>query len=482
MPTDDQVNSYFHQFLIHIIRVLPKYIPAFESQYPEHHPLLQHHPRRPLPHSHKTEFFPLKMCLIEEATVVGNIRVHDDIYINQLGMNPVQLGEYAIPLFADQLTLARTRSAQRHRRKETDVWERREVFQLGLGLFHLCMNLIWALLHTHRGTVLQPGSLNFFFSVLDKKRLGNDKPDYHTLLVTLQQIINGLLLYAWKRQCGHSSLGDFANCNPSPDTLLTMAKSILNMYRPLPSNEDNNSGVDIIYQNTCRLLRDLLYVQELIHSISHGDFGRVEDLFPDLARIFRGAGSNNYCIEILHFLHAVQKVWTPGFANIMRDNMLVNVSGLPGHFMGIDMNIEHIIGELKILLASKGVYTDWHTYRDISPAIKYLELLKKRVRYSTKCAYQKTGHTKGDFSTLVWRVASVAESYQLLEEQTERAENKVAVAFPDLLAIGHKKFESSTLNTFNAKLKEWRDGIPAEDIKDDIPVTDFAEGSYDDND
>ena len=34
--------------------------------------------------------------------------------------------------------------------------------------------------------------------------------------------------------------------------------------------------------------------------------------------------------------------------NIMRDNMLVNVSGIPGHAMGIDLNIEHLIGYLKV--------------------------------------------------------------------------------------------------------------------------------------
>lgn len=32
----------------------------------------------------------------------------------------------------------------------------------------------------------------------------------------------------------------------------------------------------------------------------------------------------------------------------MRDNMLVNMSGLDGHFMPIDLNIEHIIGQLKV--------------------------------------------------------------------------------------------------------------------------------------
>lgn len=32
----------------------------------------------------------------------------------------------------------------------------------------------------------------------------------------------------------------------------------------------------------------------------------------------------------------------------MRDNMLVNVSGLEGHTMGIDLNLEHLIGQLKV--------------------------------------------------------------------------------------------------------------------------------------
>jgi len=30
--------------------------------------------------------------------------------------------------------------------------------------------------------------------------------------------------------------------------------------------------------------------------------------------------------------------------------MLVNVSGLEGHAMGIDLNMEHLIGELKVKL------------------------------------------------------------------------------------------------------------------------------------
>jgi len=36
----------------------------------------------------------------------------------------------------------------------------------------------------------------------------------------------------------------------------------------------------------------------------------------------------------------------------MRDNMLVNVSGVDGHAMPRDQNIEHLIGRLKVKCTS----------------------------------------------------------------------------------------------------------------------------------
>lgn len=35
----------------------------------------------------------------------------------------------------------------------------------------------------------------------------------------------------------------------------------------------------------------------------------------------------------------------------MRDNQLMNFTGLPGHSMGVDLNIEHLIGELKVSMS-----------------------------------------------------------------------------------------------------------------------------------
>ncbi|KAJ7705802.1 hypothetical protein B0H14DRAFT_3526240 [Mycena olivaceomarginata] len=72
--------------------------------------------------------------------------------------------------------------------------------------------------------------------------------------------------------------------------------------------------------------------------------------------MFRGSGRNKYCTEILHFLQNLKNIWTPEFADIMRDNMIICISGKgPGHCMAIDLNIEHLIGYLKNLLQAKGM-------------------------------------------------------------------------------------------------------------------------------
>ncbi|KAF8264453.1 hypothetical protein EI94DRAFT_1772666 [Lactarius quietus] len=238
-------QSYISQTAVMIIRILAK---------------LAHPTRRPLPTGRKTVFHPLRASTIEEASVDGNLLVHDDVYLVQL----------------NHLT----------------YWERREIFQLGFGGFHLTMNLLWCILETHRGTLNQTGSLMHFFAILEKARLGGEHPDYHTLLAALTQILNGLILDAWRSECGYSSFNAFAGANPTPDDLLACAHQIIEKYaspepvcKPVKSKAPpRESGSRV----------------ELVDAIATGDFGRVEDILPALACMFQGSGSNNYSMEILH--------------------------------------------------------------------------------------------------------------------------------------------------------------------------------------
>ena len=150
-------------------------------------------------------------------------------------------------------------------------------------------------------------------------------------MATLLQILHGVILNAWKVECRYTSLASFASSNPLPDELLRIADQIILNYttaapceltskQPTQKTADDSKSTldtDSVHYNIRLLTRDLLYVLELVHAMSAGDFGRIEDILGNLAMIFRGAGSNNYCSEILHFLYNLKKVWTLEFAYVI---------------------------------------------------------------------------------------------------------------------------------------------------------------------
>ena len=324
-PTWEQSQSYHHQALVHIVCTLTHHVKEF-SKYKKD-PCLQHKPRSPLPDDLEMIIHTLHIRAIEEASIKGNLLVHVDIIIDQLGQtllkNP-HLLTHAIPIFADLLTLCRICRGHRLQWGDINAWERRDIFTffLGMGLFHLVMNLIWMINIKYAGlSVYQIGLLNYWFAKLEKVHLSTKKLDFHALLMTLQQLLDGILLYTWKLECGYASFEQFAASKPTPQELLTLAEHIFDQYAtPEPELEDDVSDSsdsdyepDILNRNICLLARDLLYVVELVQAIQDGDFGRIEDIYPDLVHLFCGGGSNNYLTEILHFLYNVKNVWTPEF-------------------------------------------------------------------------------------------------------------------------------------------------------------------------
>ncbi|KAJ8083510.1 hypothetical protein PM082_009384 [Marasmius tenuissimus] len=508
-PSTDSLTSYQHQCVIRVIRVLSTYEVHFG--YLASLPELQFLIRRMLPAGLKSKVCPLRVSLEEEASIGGNMRVHDDI-ISQLEQTPDDMNRYAIPSYNDQLTNARIRGCKAKRAGDLTPWHRREVFQLGLALFHLIMNLIWALLHHHRGSSRDPGTLSYFFSLLDKKRLGNEKPDYHTLLVALTQILHGFILNEWRRRSGFRSLAGWAQSQPSVHVVKKMATEIVfsftnsNSWSPsahvkaVASRKTKNhtkdcesdSGsadddhdepapaADIPFENVSDpshhnlqlLIRDLMYVRELVEAVSSGDFGRVEDILPDVAAIFKAAGSNNYCTEILHFLYNIKKVWTPEFANIMRDNHLCNLKGHSDSFMAQDMRMEHIIGYIKALFISKGVYSGWDQLGNVSAAILHLQDVKKQIRRAFNTSYQGSTHSEVDTSHLVWRIADNIRDTGLDIHTPNRLMN--VKSLKDLRVCGWNAIEHTVLPSFNGKIEASKKGSvdsefePEEDV-DGLP-------------
>ncbi|KAJ7917781.1 hypothetical protein B0H13DRAFT_1869952 [Mycena leptocephala] len=388
--------------------------------------------RRSMPEDYITNQFPVRLSTIEENSIPGNLSVHENVFVTHLKLTYAELSKKAILSINDQATQALNRGCKAVRAFDINPFLRAQVFQLGIGLFHLCLNLIWAVLHSHRGHENTEGSLAYFFVILEKARLGGKHPDYHSLLAALMQILDGLLLDAWRLECGSVNLTAFAATEPTTEQIFAIADRILSEHA-MPERSPSTAPIDNIHANTRRLIHDLLHVTEVTRGIADGDFGRVEDLLGNLAMIFRGAGSKNYCTEIMYFIHNLKYVWKgDGF---------------------------------------EGVYGSWDRLANISAAIDVLDSIKTSIATSLGASYSGTGHTDVDTSDLVWRVARKARELKLNVPKV----NREGKATPDLLVVGETALKSSTMSTFNKKRRELLKGIilTTEDDADEIPAMDI---------
>jgi len=318
-PTRSQMRDSMKHLELDIIKILINNQNGFD--YVKDDPLLKHRQYRPPPQKHKTKEFVLRTTTIEESSIAGNIKVNDNIYLEQLEFKDSarELDNTSVPCINDQSTNARIRSAQVLRADDRTTILRLAHLQLAPGFLHVLFNLLWALLKVHRGTVDDNGSLQFYISVLTKTRLGSEHPDYHTLRSFVFQVLFGHILLYWTVETG-LSLDEFAASKPTPEKLLKIAARILDKFGSAAAL-DHAKGTpgspeteDIAARNAILMIRDLLTFYELSLAISSGDFGRVEILLGTLTMMFAGSGCTNYTSELLHFIQNLRKVWTPELA------------------------------------------------------------------------------------------------------------------------------------------------------------------------
>ncbi|RXW14107.1 hypothetical protein EST38_g11748 [Candolleomyces aberdarensis] len=232
-------------------------------------------------------------------------------------------------------------------------------------------------------------------------------------------------------------------------------------------------------------MRDVLYLLELVCAVKSGDFGRVEDILPHLAMIYRGAGSNNYCAETLYMIQNLKYIWSPELGDIMRDMMIVNPSGIPGHCIATDTNMEYTIRDVKVcdfdvlilkfeynniiqeLITVKGLQGTWDHVSKVSAAITYLKEIKRKTAKSLNLPHQNKGHSDVKTAHLVQRVAAKVEEERLLEFKINRLGNSRTTSVPDLMHEGAKKLKSSSLATFNKKFQDFVAGQATNNLEAD---------------
>ncbi|KAJ7241170.1 hypothetical protein C8J57DRAFT_1192905 [Mycena rebaudengoi] len=279
-PTRTQCAQIRTHLCISLVELLTHGNSAFD--YLKDDPLLRHPQYRPPPKDHVTNEYPLRTTEKDEGSSDGTVQ-----------------------------TNALIRSAQLLRTGDLSVILRLQQYQLGLGWFHVELNLSWLLLRIHRGNGADLGSLQYFIGLLAKVRLGSAQPDFETLVSLLMQVLRGASHHYWEVE-SNMTIKDLAKSKPTAAQLLEISSRIFTKYASGASMEPPSS--DNTTRNLHLLVRDTLLFYFLRTSISSGDFGRVELLLGTLTMMFAGGGSPNYQKELLYFIQNLKKVWTPAFA------------------------------------------------------------------------------------------------------------------------------------------------------------------------
>ncbi|KAF8834600.1 hypothetical protein BDN67DRAFT_868772, partial [Paxillus ammoniavirescens] len=111
------------------------------------------------------------------------------------------------------------------------------------------------------------------------------------------------------------------------------------------------------------------------------------------------------------------------YSDIMCDNMLVNLTGLEGHCMPIDLNIEHLIKFLNLFFAVKGIYASWDCLGDISVNVDLLQNVCKQVGCALGIVYHTITHITPDMAAAINKVAHKVSELELHVFKPDRDEN-----------------------------------------------------------
>jgi hypothetical protein len=105
---------------------------------------------------------------------------------------------------------------------------------------------------------------------------------------------------------------------------------------------------DTLYLHGSSMLRHGLLHSELRDAVRQGDPGRVWATFPYFCAVFRATNKHIYSREIIELLHRYHNIWTPDLRMAMLCHSVVNTTGKPGCWEGIDQYQEHGVRTHKV--------------------------------------------------------------------------------------------------------------------------------------
>ncbi|KAG6875407.1 hypothetical protein C0992_003987, partial [Termitomyces sp. T32_za158] len=363
----------------------------------------------------KTPILPVRAMEFSNSTISGNISSIKNI-LNQAGVGDPNDPEisyevkdatlYIIMFHGDLGTGDRIFSIQLRRSVEKTPWNRFQYVVFVPGVFHIkmaCANALWRLLISPQSAREDKTSLMHDIAKLRPRETGiiGSNPDFRRMHQVISHAGIGRRLDCWRIEAtrlnaGHRTLNDFAASKPTFDQISSMAIGLPRLYvadfrterllrQPAAQRDQQN-------ENALLVNKYFLLYEEISHAMNYGDIGRLETCLLPWIFIFKATGKHKYASHMMTFLCNVHFVYPAGLKKAVCLHVLVNPTGKPGKFRGVDWCVE--LNNLYTKAIHGGGSSNYTIERIIkeSPLIQTYRDIKHTIEWNFMLTHLTTAH------------------------------------------------------------------------------------------
>ncbi|KAI9457457.1 hypothetical protein BJY52DRAFT_1120356 [Lactarius psammicola] len=323
-----------------------------------------------------------------------------------------------------------------------------------LGLFHYkmaCVDTLWRTYLLQEGR----GDLNSTYQHVGILRLRETgimttKPGFRQMHDVVHHELHATILECWWREVSARNPGNmeslevFAESKPDWDLVVKISEDIVWKYVAIgedisQSHTRPDDERDQQFENQTLQNRDYLLYVDLCNAINLGDIGRVEASFLPWIYIFSATGKHKYTSQLARFMTNLHEVYPPALrqasyvqkrvvqdahlrnhSNIVRMNLLCNLTGRPNAFHPVDWLVERNNLYTKVIYSGSGPNCTIEYICKQSLLIEVFRSCHTMVESAFQLTHCTLKHTPPDMTVTIERLRAYMQSLGTCEFQPGR--------------------------------------------------------------
>ncbi|KAG8730921.1 hypothetical protein FRC10_002263, partial [Ceratobasidium sp. 414] len=299
----------------------------------------------------KTTHKPMRTMNISVSSTHGNAEAIENM-LAQGGAVPASLETHIILVHGDLGTGEKILSLQECRGIEHTSWDRQQSLVYVPAWFHTRMafadmiHRLWIEPERPRpGHSPNPLSIFHLCTILRPREIGkiSTNPGFRRTHSLIENVALSTITDAWRLVVEEKHGVSLQDWKPSWEEVVVVSHEVVSKHVAAlsyqPSHPDNPTG-DMVQDQVHLFNQHALLYLGITRAARYGDVQRVQDFLPIWTYMLRVVGKHKYARHLGRFYIYLNGGWPGSLSKVVQDNWLVNPTGKPDGFRGVDWIIE----------------------------------------------------------------------------------------------------------------------------------------------